>query len=142
MICTGNSVVDSALEALLSRAEKENIQVTCMIYGSQMNFMPKADISKLLEAVWEYTAENVLLIPEPEKRQVWMKVCTYKNFVYMETGHCWEESRFGEKEREGKAEEEKIRMKQIQNVIKKYGGNVTAAKSDSHSVLKILIPKK
>lgn len=141
---TGNRILDTILASDGMRCQQEQIELTCVADGSQLDFMDTADISALFGNALDNAIEAVGKIPEREQRLIHLSVNRHKGFLRIRV-----ENRFAGtlKTHGGLLSTTKddaafhgYGFKSIVYTAEKYGGSATYTTNDGWFELRILIP--
>lgn len=144
---TGNQVLDTVLAAKIFHCRNNNIQITCIADGKLLDFMHVTDICSIFGNALDNAIENVVLIPEKEKRLIHVSVSSKKDFVFIKIeNYCETEIKKDARQliHTTKADKQNhgFGLKSICYVIEKYEGSVTFELNNSWFELNILIPKR
>lgn len=144
---TGNQVLDTVLAAKIFHCRNNNIQITCIADGKALDFMHVTDLCSVFGNALDNAIENVVLIPEKEKRLIHVSVSSKKDFVFIKIeNYCETEIKKNAQQliHTTKADKQNhgFGLKSICYVIEKYEGSVTFELNNSWFELNILIPKR
>lgn len=83
VVDSGNKVLDAILENKLSNAKKHHIEMTYVIDGKLLDFLPVADLCNIFGNALDNAIEAEILEPDVEKRMVHVLVSAQRQFVHI-----------------------------------------------------------
>ena len=142
---TGNQVLDTILAAKIFHCRKNDISITCVADGKQLDFMHVMDICSIFGNVLDNAIEHVTLIPEKEKRLIHVTVASKKNFVLIKVeNYCdtpvYKDDRALIKTTKADKDNHGFGLSSIRAAAEKYGGVVDFGQQNDWFYLTILIP--
>ncbi len=141
---TGNQVLDAMIDGKMATIRNNKMKFTCVADGSLLQFIHVTDICTIFGNALDNAIENVILIPDEEKRLIHMTVAKRKQFVYIDISNYCEQplklkngypvTTKANKKNHGYG------IKSICYTVGKYGGSVDFDVRNHMFELKILIP--
>lgn len=142
---TGNKVLDTILTTKSIQCQNQNISLTCVADGKEMDFMHPMDISALFGNALDNAIESVKKIADVEKRLIHVSVIKQKGFLRIKVENCYEgELEFENgipKTTKSNKKYHGFGMKSIKRIVEKYNGSVTVETKDGWFELRILFPR-
>ncbi len=143
-VVTGNTALDVILTEKSLLCEKSDIKLTCIIDGSQLDFMRAADIYSLFGNALDNAIEAVREL-EPSKRNIGIYVKREGHMVSVHVENCFArpltmvdglpQTTKKDKEYHG------FGMVSIRNIVEKYGGIMTVKTVKNTFNLNIIFPR-
>lgn len=142
---TGNKILDTILTSKSIQCQKQNISLTCVADGKEMEFMHPMDISALFGNALDNAIEGVQKIADTEKKLIHLSVVKQKGFLRIKVENCYEGKLEFEdgipKTSKANKKYHGFGMKSIKRIVEKYNGSVIADIKDGWFELSILIPR-
>ena len=144
IVKTGNDVFDTILTEKSLYCKDQEIQVTCVADGSQMDFIHTVDLYAILGNAMDNAIEAVQKFDEKEKRQIDVMIYRQQNFLVMNIINPMPEKLVYEEELPVSTKGDKLHhgfgLRSMKYIVKKYDGFVNISEEDGCFSLKILIP--
>lgn len=141
---TGNKVLDTVLTGKSLTCRTQNIQITCVVDGTAVDFMDVMDISNLFGNALDNAIESVVQISEPQRRLIHLSVAKQKGFATIRIENCYSgELQFKNGLPQTTKQDGRYHgfgLKSIQATARKYGGTATVSTHDGWFELRVLIP--
>ena len=143
IVKTGNEVLDTILTEKSLKCGKNDIQLTCTVDNSNLDFISISDLYSLFGNIVENAIEAVLKIDDKKKRVICLNVKQTEKLlsVHIENYYAGEITFVG-----GLPQTKKdvrfhgFGMKSVRMIAEKYGGNVIARTDGDLFKLDILVP--
>lgn len=143
---TGNHVLDTILTAKSIICQSFNTQLSVIADGSLLNQLETIEISTMFGNLLDNAIESVRLIPEEEKRLIYLNISRQKQFILIHLENPYTGTI---KYRNGFPITTKpddmnhgYGLKSVQNTVKKYDGSLTINADRQWFEIRILIPIK
>lgn len=141
---TGNPVVDTLLTGKSLYCNENNINLSCVVDGSAVNFMKVMDICSIFGNALDNCIESVLKLDDDDKRIIRVAVFTKNQFVMMRFENYYEsELKFDHgvpMTTKADTHYHGYGIKSIKKIIEKYDGNLSIDGENHWFDMKILIP--
>ena len=143
---TGNKYLDTILTGKSIRCQREQISLTCVADGAQLDFMDVMDMSVLFGNALDNAIEAVCKLNDPEQRLIHLSVNQEKGFVRIHIeNRCADD--FVVKNRFPGTSKMDTRyhgfgLKSIKKTVDKYHGSLTIHAEGGWFELRILLPVK
>lgn len=141
---TGNPVLDTVLTSKSLYCQKNDIGLTCVADGTQLNFMDVRDICTIFGNALDNAIECELGIEDTSKRLIHLTVTTQKSFLVIRIENYCEQNLTFEAGVPVTTKNEKsyhgFGIKSIRYTVQKYSGSVTISLEENWFEMKILIP--
>jgi len=144
IVKTGNEVFDTILTEKSLYCKEQEIQVTCVADGSQMDFINTVDLYAILGNAMDNAIEAVEKFEEKEKRQIDVMIYRQQNFLVMNIINPMPEKLVYKEElpvsTKGDKKHHGFGLRSMKYIVKKYDGFVNISEEDGCFSLKILMP--
>jgi len=145
-ILTGNNVLDALLTEEEHLCRKNNIQLSFVINGTDLNFIEPIDLYVMFGNALDNAIESVLKIEDDSKRLISISAGQKGKLVRIEFENLYDGRLVFHNgvPRTSKQEESfhGFGIKSIKYIVQKYGGNVAISAENNRFCLSILIPIK
>ena len=144
IVKSGNEVLDTILTEKSLYCKERGITVSCVVDGSQMEFINTIDLYAILGNALDNAIEAVEKFKHKEKRQIDVMIYRQQQFLVMNIMNPSKEKLVFDNELPKTTKEDKnhhgFGLKSIRYMVKKYDGFLTVNEEDGCFSLKILIP--
>ena len=129
MADTGNEVLDVILTDVGLRCEKENIRLTYLLDGRQLDFLDPMDMYAIFGNLFDNALESVRRLKDPEKRVISLKMRVVGNMLFFHAFNYFDDDLQYENGLPLTTKEDRsshgFGMKSIRMSVRKYGGDLT-----------------
>lgn len=143
---TGSKVLDILLSQKKLICMKNQIEITCVADGRQMDFIHAVDLYTILGNAVDNAIESVLLVEDPDKKIISISVWTKGKLLLMQIENYFENKELtfvnGLPQTTKKSEGHGYGMKSIRKCVEKYNGEMDVTAEDNLFRLTIFIPIK
>lgn len=144
IVDSGNKVLDAILENKLSNAKKHQIEMTYVIDGKILDFLPVTDLCNIFGNALDNAIEAEIMEQDREKRMIHVLVSAQRQFVHIKVENyvSYEIAMNGGLPRTTKKDKNNhgYGLKSIQHTVEKYHGNMTVGVDKNRFSLNIIIP--
>lgn len=141
---TGNRALDVVLMEKGLFCKNHEIQWSCMVDGSRMNFMKAEDIYGIFGNALDNAIEAVSRLEDPQQRVISVKAIYQKKILVIQFQNYYQgdlEFRNGiPRTTKQNKQDHGYGMKSIRYTVEKYNGTVTVSTKNNIFTLQILIP--
>ena len=141
---TGNSVLDTMIDARMITCKNHDIKLTAVAEGDALQFMHVTDICTVFGNALDNAIESVLAIDDKERRLIHLTVAKKKSFTLISVenvcDHPVEFLNGNPKTTKADKKSHGFGTKSIRYAAEKYGGTVSMQVKDGWFTVKILIP--
>ena len=141
---TGNRALDVVLMEKGLFCKNHEIQWSCMVDGSRMNFMKAEDIYGIFGNALDNAIEAVSRLEDPQQRVISVKAIYQKKILVIQFQNYYQgdlEFRNGiPRTTKQNKQDHGYGMKSIRYTVEKYNGTVTVSTKNNILTLQILIP--
>ncbi len=141
---TGNSVLDTILTSKNLYCVRNNINITCVVDGTLLDFMDVMDICTIFGNILDNAIESVEQLSDERLRLIRLAVFAQKEFLMIRIeNYCETELKMLDGipvSTKGNNRYHGYGIKSVQFTVKKYDGTVTIHSENNWFSLRILIP--
>lgn len=142
---TGSQVLDGLIDAKRSTMEKNHVSFTVVADGSLLEFIHVTDLCNIFGNALDNAVESVMLVPDPENRNIHLQVLRRKNFVYIEvSNYCMHSVKLDAKgfplSSKNDPRNHGFGVRSIAYAVQKYHGTIRCGMRDHTFEMKMLIP--
>ncbi len=144
VLMTGNKALDTVLMEKGLFCKNHNIQWTCMVDGTKLDFMKLEDIYAIFGNALDNAVAAVLALDDSEQRVISVKILEQSSLLMIQIQNYYNQNLEFEdglpKTTKKNKHEHGFGMKSIRHTAEKYNGIVTVQAKDHIFMLQILIP--
>lgn len=139
---TGNTALDVLLSEYRARCTAQNIQLTCYVGGTDLNFVEELDLYSLFSNILNNAVEAVSQLPPEQERFITLTARRENNIVTIHAENpCigTVEFRDGLPQSQRDPDYHGFGMRSMERVAEKYGGSLIAKQSGDIFYLDIIL---
>lgn len=139
VVKTGNEVLDTILTEKSVRCANRGIKFSCMVHMSEVNHIKLMDLYTMLDVTLNHAIESTTVLADNEKKLISLMITMVGDMIYISVENYFDKKM---KFRKGYPVSIEKDIKNIQLIVRKYGGDIQFYTENQVCQLQIILPGK